>query len=97
MDALDGVESALVAGRYLASHYGDNVVISGETDVIIDENSETRLNNGHAMMPFVTGMGCTLSALTGAFAAVGQADMPAIHARRLLGPDRLLGLSVETK
>ncbi|AEY00085.1 thiamine-phosphate pyrophosphorylase [Oceanimonas sp. GK1] len=28
---------------------------------------------------------------------LGQSDMPATHARRLLGPDRLLGLSVETE
>ncbi len=72
VDSLDGVDSALVAGSYLASHYDASVVISGETDIILGENSEIRLNNGHAMMPFVTGMGCTLSALTGAFAAVGE-------------------------
>ncbi|MDP5293211.1 hydroxyethylthiazole kinase [Oceanimonas sp. CHS3-5] len=72
VDSLDGVESALAAARYLTRHYGASVVISGETDIILDENSETRLNNGCAMMPFVTGMGCTLSALTGAFAAVGE-------------------------
>ncbi|WMC10426.1 thiamine phosphate synthase [Oceanimonas pelagia] len=28
---------------------------------------------------------------------LGQSDMPAAHARRLLGPERLLGLSVETE
>ncbi|GAA3718441.1 hydroxyethylthiazole kinase [Oceanisphaera sediminis] len=72
VDSLDASEAAVDAARYLVQHYRCSVVISGETDVIITENSEFRLHNGHAMMPFVTGMGCTLSALTGAFAAVGE-------------------------
>ncbi|NHH99313.1 hydroxyethylthiazole kinase [Oceanimonas sp. MB9] len=74
VDGLDRVESALAAGHYLADHYEASVVISGETDIIIHEKSEIRLRNGNTMMPFVTGMGCTLSALTGAFAAVGEAS-----------------------
>lgn len=73
VDSLDASETAVKAARYLVRHYDCSVVISGETDFIITKNSETRLHNGHAMMPFVTGMGCTLSALTGAFAAVGEA------------------------
>lgn len=72
VDAMDGSEAAVSAGQQLVQQYGTHVVISGETDIIIGENREVRLNNGHAMMPFVTGMGCTLSALTGAFAAVGE-------------------------
>ena len=72
VDAMDGSEAAVSAGQQLVQQYGAHVVISGETDIIIGENREVRLNNGHAMMPFVTGMGCTLSALTGAFAAVGE-------------------------
>jgi hydroxyethylthiazole kinase len=48
------------------------VVVSGETDFIITADRQIKLNNGHAMMPLVTGMGCSLSALTGAFAAVGE-------------------------
>lgn len=72
VDAMDGSEAALAAGQQLVRDYHASVVISGETDIILGENREIRLNNGHAMMPFVTGMGCTLSALTGAFAAVGE-------------------------
>ncbi len=48
------------------------MVVSGETDFIITADRQIKLNNGHVMMPYVTGMGCTLSALTGAFAAVGE-------------------------
>ncbi|MEJ2764819.1 hydroxyethylthiazole kinase [Photobacterium sp. MCCC 1A19761] len=72
VDALDSSEAAVGAARHLAEVYGCNVVISGATDVVVTADGEVRLRNGHAMMPFVTGMGCTLSALTGAFAAVGE-------------------------
>lgn len=72
VDAIDASETAIDAARYLVRQYHCNVVISGEIDFIIGEKSEISLHNGHTMMPFVTGMGCTLSALTGAFAAVGE-------------------------
>ncbi|USH01375.1 hydroxyethylthiazole kinase [Grimontia kaedaensis] len=72
VDALDSSEAALGAARYLVDAYNCNVVVSGATDYIVTSQGETRLNNGHEMMPYVTGMGCSLSALTGAFAAVGE-------------------------
>ncbi|GHA28967.1 hydroxyethylthiazole kinase [Oceanisphaera arctica] len=72
VDALDASEAAVEAARYLVRYYRCSVVISGKIDIIVTDNSEFRLHNGHSMMPFVTGMGCTLSALTGAFAAVGE-------------------------
>jgi hydroxyethylthiazole kinase len=72
VDALDRSDAAIGAGRYLLETYQCNVVISGETDFILTSEGQTQLHNGHAMMPYVTGMGCTLSALTGAFAAVGE-------------------------
>ncbi len=40
--------------------------------MVINPEGEVQLNNGHAMMAYVTGMGCSLSALTGAFAAIGE-------------------------
>ncbi|WP_417697206.1 hydroxyethylthiazole kinase [Psychromonas sp.] len=72
VDALDSSESAVNAARYLVETYQCNVVISGEVDYIINSNSEIQLHNGHAMMPYITGMGCSLSALTSAFAAIGE-------------------------
>ncbi len=46
------------------------VCVSGETDYIIDKKNTAMIKNGHALMPKVTGLGCTASALCGAFAAV---------------------------
>ena len=83
VDALDSSEAALGAAKFLVSEYSASVVISGETDYVVTAESVTQLNNGHAMMPFVTGMGCTLSALTGAFAAVG--DKSGLAAAAVLG------------
>jgi hydroxyethylthiazole kinase len=72
VDSMDSSEAAVGAAQYLAKTYHCNVVVSGETDFIITADRKIKLNNGHIMMPYVTGMGCTLSALTGAFAAVGE-------------------------
>ena len=72
VDSLDSSKAAVGAARYLVETYRCNVVISGEVDYIINAESEITLHNGHAMMPNITGMGCSLSALTGAFAAVGE-------------------------
>lgn len=72
VDALDSSETAVGAARYLVATYQCSVVISGATDFVITSESQIQLQNGHAMMPHVTGMGCSLSALTGAFAAVGE-------------------------
>nr|WP_321461430.1 hydroxyethylthiazole kinase [uncultured Vibrio sp.] len=83
VDALDSSDAALGAAEFLVAEYGANVVISGETDYIVTKSQTVTLGNGHEMMPYVTGMGCTLSALTGAFAAVG--DETGLAAAAILG------------
>ena len=83
VDALDSSDAALSAASFLVNQYDANVVISGETDYIVTHTQIVKLNNGHPMMPCVTGMGCTLSALTGAFAAVG--DESGLAAAAILG------------
>ncbi|AEX23658.1 hydroxyethylthiazole kinase [Vibrio sp. EJY3] len=83
VDALDSSDAALGAAQFLVAEYGANVVISGETDYIVTKSQTVTLGNGHEMMPYVTGMGCTLSALTGAFAAVG--DETGLAAAAVLG------------
>ena len=72
VDALDSSDTALTAAHYLVAHYHANVVISGEVDYVVTASQTISLSNGHHMMPYVTGMGCSLTALTGAFAAIGE-------------------------
>ena len=56
----------------LSRDTGAIVVASGETDYISDGRTVMRLNNGHFLMPKVTAMGCTLTAIIGAFLAVSN-------------------------
>ena len=70
VDATDTTEAALDAARSIAAATGGAVVVSGATDYIVSNGGEVALQNGHSLMAKVTGMGCTASALCGAFAAV---------------------------
>jgi hydroxyethylthiazole kinase len=72
VDALDSSDSALKAANFLAQEYNCNVVISGAADYVVSREHTFALQNGDAMMPYVTGMGCSHSAITGAFAAIGE-------------------------
>lgn len=65
-------ESALEAARSLSKTYDCVTVISGERDFIVSGNSIAVVDAGDPMMAKVTGMGCTASALLGAFAAVEE-------------------------
>ncbi|CCN34670.1 putative Hydroxyethylthiazole kinase [Vibrio nigripulchritudo SO65] len=83
VDALDSSDAALGAAKFLSEEYRCSVLVSGATDYIVSTGEVVSLANGHEMMPYVTGMGCTLSALTGAFAAVG--DNSGVAAAAVLG------------
>lgn len=65
--------SCRLAGQ-LADSVGAAVVLTGETDVVTDGRTVFCVRNGHPMMRTVTGAGCQLSSLTGAFAAVWPGD-----------------------
>jgi hydroxyethylthiazole kinase len=64
--------AALDAARDLNKAHGSVISISGETDYVIDNDIAIEITNGHPMMSRVTGLGCTASALCGAFAAVNS-------------------------
>lgn len=68
---------AVEASKRLARESGAVVVISGETDYITDGDQVHTVQGGDPIMTAVTGMGCTATALTGAFAAVCEDSMTA--------------------
>jgi hydroxyethylthiazole kinase len=70
VDSAAATDSALTSARSLNEQHGCVVCISGETDYIRDKKNMAMIKNGHALMPKVTGLGCTASALCGAFASV---------------------------
>ena len=87
VDATAAAESALTAGKELQKTTGGTICISGETDYILAADDEViSIANGHALMPRVTGLGCTASAICGAFAAVNpDSRKAAAHAMAAMG------------
>jgi hydroxyethylthiazole kinase len=76
-----GVDSSLaISGNIidsaseLARKRGMIVAVSGEEDCICDGSNVCRVRNGHPLMSKITGTGCGLSAVTGAFCAVSKDD-----------------------
>jgi hydroxyethylthiazole kinase len=80
VDSSASSDDALAAARKLASETGAVVVISGETDYITDGSEVYTVEGGDPIMTSVTGMGCTSTALVGAFAAVEPDAMVAATA-----------------
>jgi hydroxyethylthiazole kinase len=70
VDSSAATESAMESARRLAVRWRCTVCVSGATDIIVDAEHAAAINNGHPLMPKVTGLGCTATALCGAFAAV---------------------------
>jgi hydroxyethylthiazole kinase len=77
VDSVHASEDALDAARTLSAGHHCTVVVSGATDLIVSGESVIRVRNGHPMMPRVTGLGCTATALCGAFAAVNTSPLRA--------------------
>jgi hydroxyethylthiazole kinase len=70
VDSSASSADAVAIGRRLHEQCGSVVCISGETDYTIGPAGTIKTLNGHILMTRVTGLGCTASALCGAFAAV---------------------------
>ncbi|MDI9339809.1 MAG: hydroxyethylthiazole kinase [Sediminibacterium sp.] len=72
VDSTHQSNEAIIAGQTLVRDYGAVVCISGATDIILSGNREVHLNNGHPLMTKVTGLGCSATALLGAFSSLGK-------------------------
>lgn len=70
VDSTDASHQALDTAFRLTGEFGSVICISGETDYVVHDTAVVKIKNGHPMMPRVTGLGCTASALCGAFTAV---------------------------
>ena len=86
VDSSESAASAVGAAERLADRTGAAVVVTGATDLVISTRGTLALDNGHPLMARVTGLGCTATALCGAFAAV-QPDpaRAAAHATAVTG------------
>lgn len=86
VDSTASSTDSIQAAKLLSDQYGCVVSVSGATDVIVSGEKIAYVENGVSLMTRVTGMGCSASAIAGAFCAV-QADafQAAVSAAALMG------------
>lgn len=72
----EAVEAALL----LNQQFGSVICISGETDIIISAKQHICIHNGSPLMTKVTGLGCSSTAIIGAFIAVMEDKTEAVTA-----------------
>ena len=70
VDSIIGSNEAQEAAILLSKTYNSVVCISGATDIVVMGDQTFYLSNGDELMTKVTGMGCSATAICGAFAAV---------------------------
>ncbi len=85
VDSTETSKNALEAAKTLALETGTVVSISGKEDYITDGREVTVIKNHVPLMPRVTGLGCSASAITGAVAAINtNALEAAAHAMAIM-------------
>lgn len=72
VDSGDSVMAAQQAALELARQVGAVIAITGEVDFVTDGTRSMRVTGGSGLMPQVTAMGCSLTALMGAYVAVSD-------------------------
>ncbi|QTE22604.1 hydroxyethylthiazole kinase [Polaribacter cellanae] len=75
---------AIEAAKVLNQTFGATICISGETDIIISKGQQVRVKNGNSLMTKVTGLGCSATAIIGAFIAVIEDRTAAVTAATAL-------------
>lgn len=70
VDAGTGDANIVDIAKEVANTYNCLVAVSGEIDTITDGTNTHSIKGGHESMSRITGMGCLLSSVTGAFLAV---------------------------
>ena len=84
VDSTAKSNEAINAAQFLADRFHAVVCISGGTDIIIDNQQTFFINNGHPMMTKVTGLGCSATAIIGAFIGVTENTTEAVTAAMAL-------------
>jgi len=94
VDADDPVSAAEAAARHLAQRSGAVVAVTGPVDFVTDGEQAARIANGHAMMPRVTALGCSLTGVVAAFCVTASpfdATVAALAAFGVAGEQAALG------
>ncbi len=72
VDSVHSVDEAAETARILAEELRTTLAITGPVDLITDGQRVVRVSNGHPLMGYVTGTGCTATVTIGAFLAVDE-------------------------
>lgn len=70
VDSIHSVDEATQTATVLARELNTALAITGPVDLVTDGERVVRVSNGHPLMGFVTGTGCTATTVIGAFLAV---------------------------
>jgi hydroxyethylthiazole kinase len=86
VDSTASSADSVLAAKDLSKQYDAVVSVSGGEDVIVYRDQMAFVANGVSLMTKVTGMGCTATALAGAFAAVCEDKFEAaVSAAAMMG------------
>jgi hydroxyethylthiazole kinase len=86
VDSAASSDAAIDTARKINEIHKCVVCVSGAIDYIVGEEKIVKIKNGHPLMSRVTGLGCTASALCGAFAAVEKVFFAAmVEAMAVMG------------
>lgn len=80
VDSVAGSEEAVLGATALSRQYLATVVVSGKKDLVTDGDALFFSERGSALMPMITGTGCLLTAVIGAFHTVEKNRAAAAHA-----------------
>lgn len=70
VDSMHSVQDAAETASLLAQELDTTLAITGSIDLVTDGSRVFNIANGHSLMPYVTGTGCSATAVIGAFTAV---------------------------
>lgn len=86
VDSTAASDEALYAAQRISENHRCVVVVSGAVDFAVRGKEVIKVANGHPMMTRVTGLGCTATALCGAFSAVEKNRLAAaVQAMAVMG------------
>jgi hydroxyethylthiazole kinase len=91
VDSAHDVAAAAAVAQDLAQRLPATLAVTGPVDLVTDGRRTVRVANGHPLMGWITGSGCTATAVIGAFLAVD--DDPTLAAATALA---FFGLAGET-
>lgn len=75
VDSTAKMDDSLETAQEVAKTWNTIVALTGAKDIITDGTKVYSINNGHPLLTKITGAGCLLSSVVGAFAAVDEDNL----------------------